>query len=81
MAKSVALMAFRSTWTIMVIVAFRTQWLRSALMFLLPMLRSSGIQLECCSGCLAILDYVANLLAISALYSARPTMVRFALVA
>nr|GFB21618.1 hypothetical protein [Tanacetum cinerariifolium] len=37
MANSVALVAFRSTWTIMVIVAFRTQWLRSAIMFLLPM--------------------------------------------
>nr|GEW52655.1 hypothetical protein [Tanacetum cinerariifolium] len=29
MANSVALVAFRSTWTIMVIVAFRAQWLRS----------------------------------------------------
>nr|GEZ51939.1 hypothetical protein [Tanacetum cinerariifolium] len=37
MAKSVALVVFGSTWTIMVIVAFRTQWLRSAVMFLLPM--------------------------------------------
>nr|GEX75234.1 hypothetical protein [Tanacetum cinerariifolium] len=37
MAKSVALVAFGSTWTIMVLVAFRTQWLRSAVMFLLPM--------------------------------------------
>nr|GEV34533.1 hypothetical protein [Tanacetum cinerariifolium] len=36
MAKSVALVAFGSTWTIMVIVAFRTQRLRSAVMFLLP---------------------------------------------
>nr|GEV97366.1 UBN2 domain-containing protein [Tanacetum cinerariifolium] len=32
-------------------------------------------------GCSAILDYVANLLAISALYGARPIMVKFALVA
>nr|GEW28160.1 hypothetical protein [Tanacetum cinerariifolium] len=37
---SVALVAFGSTWTIMVIVAFRTQRLRSAVMFLLPMPRS-----------------------------------------
>nr|GFB50745.1 reverse transcriptase domain-containing protein [Tanacetum cinerariifolium] len=37
MAKSVVLVAFGSTWTIMVIVAFRTQRLRSAVMFLLPM--------------------------------------------
>nr|GFA36902.1 integrase, catalytic region, zinc finger, CCHC-type, peptidase aspartic, catalytic [Tanacetum cinerariifolium] len=37
MAKSIALMAFGSTWTIMVIVAFRTQRLRFAVMFLLPM--------------------------------------------
>nr|GFB72874.1 hypothetical protein [Tanacetum cinerariifolium] len=37
MAKSVALVAFGSTWTIMVIVSFRTQRLRSAIMFLLPM--------------------------------------------
>nr|GFC33744.1 hypothetical protein [Tanacetum cinerariifolium] len=37
MAKSVALVAFGSTWTIMVIVAFRAQRLRSAVMFLLPM--------------------------------------------
>nr|GFB81107.1 hypothetical protein [Tanacetum cinerariifolium] len=36
MANSVALVAFRSTWTIMVIVAFITQWLRSVVMFLLP---------------------------------------------
>nr|GFC75626.1 hypothetical protein [Tanacetum cinerariifolium] len=36
MAKSVALVAFGSTWTIMVIVASRTQWLRFAVMFLLP---------------------------------------------
>nr|GEZ70484.1 hypothetical protein [Tanacetum cinerariifolium] len=36
MANSVTLVAFRSTWTIMVIVAFRTQRLRSAVMFLLP---------------------------------------------
>ncbi|GKA91804.1 hypothetical protein Tco_0813729 [Tanacetum coccineum] len=36
MANSVALVAFGSTWTIMVIVAFRTQQLRSAVMFLLP---------------------------------------------
>nr|GFC19491.1 hypothetical protein [Tanacetum cinerariifolium] len=35
MANSVALVAFGSTWTIMVIVAFRTQRLRSAVMFLL----------------------------------------------
>nr|GEV02490.1 hypothetical protein [Tanacetum cinerariifolium] len=35
-ANSVALVAFGSTWTIMVIVAFRTQWLRSPVMFLLP---------------------------------------------
>nr|GFC13507.1 hypothetical protein [Tanacetum cinerariifolium] len=33
------------------------------------------------SRCLAILDYVASLLVISTLYSARPTLVRFALVA
>nr|GFC17396.1 hypothetical protein [Tanacetum cinerariifolium] len=37
MAKSVALVAFGSTWTIMVIVAFRTKWLKSAVMFLFPM--------------------------------------------
>nr|GFD29547.1 hypothetical protein [Tanacetum cinerariifolium] len=37
MVNSVALVAFGSTWTIMVIVAFRTQWLRSAVMLLLPM--------------------------------------------
>nr|GFC05244.1 hypothetical protein [Tanacetum cinerariifolium] len=37
MAKSVALVAFGSTWIIMVVVAFRTQRLRSAVMFLLPM--------------------------------------------
>nr|GFC90003.1 hypothetical protein [Tanacetum cinerariifolium] len=37
MANSAALVAFGSTWTIVVIVAFRTQWLRSAVMFLLPM--------------------------------------------
>ncbi|GJS24332.1 hypothetical protein Tco_0452964 [Tanacetum coccineum] len=36
MANSVALVAFGSTWTIMVIVAFGTQRLRSAVMFLLP---------------------------------------------
>nr|GEV35582.1 hypothetical protein [Tanacetum cinerariifolium] len=36
MANSVALLAFGSTWTIMVVVAFRTQRLRSAIMFLLP---------------------------------------------
>nr|GFC62007.1 hypothetical protein [Tanacetum cinerariifolium] len=36
MANSVALVAFGSTWTIMVIVAFRTQRFRSAVMFLLP---------------------------------------------
>ncbi|GKC52425.1 hypothetical protein Tco_1075170 [Tanacetum coccineum] len=35
MANSIALVAFGSTWTIMVIVAFRTQWLRYAVMFLL----------------------------------------------
>nr|GEW90998.1 reverse transcriptase domain-containing protein [Tanacetum cinerariifolium] len=37
MTKSVALVAFGSTWTIMVIVALRTQRLRSAVMFLLLM--------------------------------------------
>nr|GEY05911.1 reverse transcriptase domain-containing protein [Tanacetum cinerariifolium] len=37
MAKSVALVAFGNTWTIMVIVSFRAQRLRSAVMFLLPM--------------------------------------------
>ncbi|GJT33404.1 hypothetical protein Tco_0923823 [Tanacetum coccineum] len=36
MANSVALVAFGSTWTIMVIVAFRTQQLRSVVMFFLP---------------------------------------------
>nr|GEZ96743.1 hypothetical protein [Tanacetum cinerariifolium] len=36
MAKSVTLREFGSTWTIMEIVAFRTQRLRSAVMFLLP---------------------------------------------
>nr|GEW98021.1 hypothetical protein [Tanacetum cinerariifolium] len=35
MANSVELVAFGSTWTIMVIVAFRTQRLRSDVMFLL----------------------------------------------
>nr|GFB27491.1 hypothetical protein [Tanacetum cinerariifolium] len=104
MAKSVALMAFGSTWTIMVIVAFRTQRLRSSVMFLFPMpysvssaivlplvrlllvlivlrsviqpllvLSASSLILSS-SRCLAILDYVANLLAISALHGARPTM-------
>nr|GFC67251.1 hypothetical protein [Tanacetum cinerariifolium] len=37
MAKSIALVAFGSTWTIIVIVAFRTQRLSSDVMFLLPM--------------------------------------------
>nr|GEZ81464.1 hypothetical protein [Tanacetum cinerariifolium] len=36
MANSVALVAFGSSWTIMVIVALRTQRLRYAVMFLLP---------------------------------------------
>ncbi|GKB84922.1 hypothetical protein Tco_0957194 [Tanacetum coccineum] len=36
MANSVAFVAFGSTWTIMVIVAFRTQRLISVVMFLLP---------------------------------------------
>nr|GFB38489.1 hypothetical protein [Tanacetum cinerariifolium] len=127
MAKSVALVAFGSTWTVMVIVAFRTQWLRSVVMFLLPMPCSVSsdnvlplVRLLCphpsmnhvhtfmklhywtltlvvsqtstfitgasslilsSSRCSAILDYVANLLVISALYSVRPTVVRFALVA
>nr|GFA48697.1 hypothetical protein [Tanacetum cinerariifolium] len=88
MAKSVALVAFGSTWTIMVIVAFRTQRLKSAVMFLLPMPCSTSTFITGASSlilsssrCLAILDYVANLPAIFALYSARPTMVRFALVA
>nr|GFD16828.1 hypothetical protein [Tanacetum cinerariifolium] len=88
MAKSVALVAFGSTWTIMVIVTFRTQRLRSAVMFLLPMPYSTSTFITGASSlilsssrCSALLDYVANLLAISALYSARPTMVKFALVA
>nr|GFD37846.1 hypothetical protein [Tanacetum cinerariifolium] len=72
----------------MVIVAFRTQRLRSAIMFLLPIPCSTsafatGVSslILSSSRCSEILDYVANLLAISALYSAQPTMVRFALVA
>nr|GFC59570.1 hypothetical protein [Tanacetum cinerariifolium] len=100
MAKSIALVAFRSTWTIIVIVAFRTQRLRSDVMFLLPMpcsvssarvlplvrltstiITGASSLILSSSRCSAILDYVANLLAISELYSARPTMVRFALVA
>nr|GFA25436.1 hypothetical protein [Tanacetum cinerariifolium] len=131
MAKPVALVAFGSTWTTMMIVAFRTQWLRSAVMLLLPMPCSSanlfvhlfGCNFNCILHCLwlrcphpsmnhvhtfmklhywtltlvvsqtstfktgasslcsAILDYVANLLAISALYIARPIMVKFALAA
>nr|GEV46382.1 putative reverse transcriptase domain-containing protein [Tanacetum cinerariifolium] len=131
MAKSVALVAFGSTWTIMVIVAFRTQRLRSAVMFLLPMpcsvssasvlplvrlfvnsasvlplvrlllvlivvrsviqpllvpmsqtstfITGTSSLILSSSRCPAILNYVANLLVISALYNARPTMVRFAL--
>ncbi|GKA23364.1 hypothetical protein Tco_0709326 [Tanacetum coccineum] len=115
MANYVALVAFGSTWTIMVIVAFRTQRLISAVMFLLPMpcnvssasilplvrwllvlivLRSviqlplvlslafsAGSLIPSSSRCFTILDYVANLLAISTLYSARTIMVKFALVA
>ncbi|GKC01652.1 hypothetical protein Tco_0987788 [Tanacetum coccineum] len=45
-ANSVALVAFESTWTIMVIVTFRTQQLRSTIMFLLPVpcsVRSASI--------------------------------------
>nr|GFB80315.1 hypothetical protein [Tanacetum cinerariifolium] len=109
MAKSVVLVAFGSTWTIMVIVSCRTQWLGSTVMFLLPMpcsvnsasvlplvrpslvlivlrsviqpllvLSASSLILSS-SRCSAILDYVTNLIVISALYSARPIMVKFAL--
>nr|GFD30094.1 hypothetical protein [Tanacetum cinerariifolium] len=127
MAKSVALVAFGSTWTIMVIVAFRIHRLRSAVKFLLSMPCSVSsasvlplVWLLCphpsmnhvhmfmklhywtltlvvsqtstfttgasssilsSSRCFEILDYVANVFATSVLSSARPTMVKFALVA
>nr|GEV30788.1 retrovirus-related Pol polyprotein from transposon TNT 1-94 [Tanacetum cinerariifolium] len=42
MANSVALLAFRSTSTIMVIVAFRAQWLISSIWLLLPRPRSTS---------------------------------------
>nr|GEW34654.1 hypothetical protein [Tanacetum cinerariifolium] len=107
MANSVALVAFGSTWTVMVIVAFRTQRLRSVVMFLLHMpcsmpypsmnhvqmfmklhywtltlvvsqtsafVTGASSLILSSSRCSEILDYVANLLVISALYSARPTM-------
>ncbi|GJS47964.1 hypothetical protein Tco_0598085 [Tanacetum coccineum] len=54
MANSVALVAFRSTWTIMVIVAFRTQRLRSAVMFPFPV--------PCCVSFASILPLVRLLL-------------------
>nr|GEU58401.1 hypothetical protein [Tanacetum cinerariifolium] len=88
MASSVALVAFESTWTIMVIVAFKTQRLTSAVMFLLPVPCSTSTFITGASSlilsssrCSTILDYVANLLVISALYSARPIMVKVALIA
>ncbi|GKB59104.1 hypothetical protein Tco_0915290 [Tanacetum coccineum] len=61
MVNSVALVAFGSTWTIMVIVAFRTQRLRSAVMFLLPV--------PCNVRCASILPLVRLLLVLIVLRS------------
>nr|GEZ53640.1 reverse transcriptase domain-containing protein [Tanacetum cinerariifolium] len=65
MANSVALVVFGSTWTIMT-----STFITGASLLILSSSMWS-----------VILDYVANLLAISVLYSARPIMVKFSLVA
>nr|GFD12400.1 hypothetical protein [Tanacetum cinerariifolium] len=61
MAKSVALVAFGSTWTIMVIVTFRRQRLRSNVMFLLPM--------PCSVSSASVLPFVRLLLVLIVLRS------------
>ncbi|GJR86718.1 hypothetical protein Tco_0210729 [Tanacetum coccineum] len=91
MANSVALVAFRSAWTIMVIVAFRTQRLRSAVMFPFPVPCCVALPVLCLlfgsvsslipssSRISVIPGHVANLSAILALYSTWPIMLKLPL--
>ncbi|GJV45423.1 ribonuclease H-like domain-containing protein [Tanacetum coccineum] len=90
MAHYVAPVAFGSTWTIMMIVAFRTQRLGPAIIFLLPVpcsviFANPTLNIRCgslipsSSRIPTLPGYVANLPAIPALYSTLPIMVTFPL--